>query len=349
MKISVVIPVFNTERYLRECVDSLITQTIFEAMELILVDDGSSDGSPQICDEYAGNFDNITVIHKQNAGVSAARNIGIDVARGDFIGFVDSDDTVYPDMYALLYGAAEKTGADMVFCGIEHPYPDKDVVIEYPFDNGVLLGREYIKNTVAPFMLTDSSFNSLCNKLFRRNVIEDSGLRLSDGKKQGEDRELVLKFLLACGGVCGVPYTGYFYRYVQSSAVQKPRCDYTDTIFEQHSLDRALFLELGVEPTLLDSLSTVSAVSELLCAIAFANKKLRGSDRRRVMRSIVKHEGTQKLVRDNYKLLIKQNTRFAALLIKAVRIKSISGVRLIMALMKIKVWAYAIMKGRSEI
>ncbi len=348
MKISVVVPVYNTGKYLRECIDSLTTQTVFGDMELIFVDDGSSDGSPAICDEYAERYGNIKVIHKQNGGVSSARNAGLDAARGDYVGFADSDDIVYKDMYRLLFEAAEKTGADMTFCGIEHPYPDKDVIIEYTFEYGVPLGREYIKRTVAPFMIADSSFNSLCNKLFRRRVIEENGLRLTVGKNQGEDREFVLRFLISCGTVCSVPYTGYYYRYVQTSAVQKPRYDYADTILAQREQDRGLFSKLGVEAAQFERLSAVSTASQLICALAFANGKLKGRDRIKVMRSIVNNPETQKLIDDNFSLLMEQNTRFNDLLIKMMRKKSIAGIRFIMFLMKVKVSVYGFIKGGAQ-
>ena len=344
LKISVVIPIFNTERYLRECVDSLIAQTIFGDMELILVDDGSSDGSPAICDAYAEKYNNIKAIHKENAGVSAARNAGIDVADGDYIGFVDSDDKVYPDMFQLLHDAAEKTDADMAFCGIEHPRPDKNVIIEYPFDNGVLLGKEYIKNSVAPYMLAEASFNSLCNKLLKRRVIEENGLRLSVGKRYGEDRELVIRFLLVCGGICGIPYTGYFYRYVPSSAVNKPRADYTDTIFEQYALDRALFLKLGVEPELFDKLTAVSVAEQLIGAMVIAEEQLKGAERKKVILGMMKNDSTQKLISENYDFLISQSSRFDALLIRMTKQKSVEGLRAIVSLMRIRVKLYHFFK-----
>ncbi|NLO45472.1 MAG: glycosyltransferase [Clostridiales bacterium] len=348
MKISVVIPVFNTERYLRECLDSLTGQTIFADMELIIVDDGSTDGSPAICDDYAERYKNIKVIHKANSGVSSARNTGIDAAVGEYIGFVDSDDNARPDMYRFLMEAAEKTGADMSFCGIEHPYPDRDVVIKYPFENNVPLGRDYIQNTVAAFMLADASFNSLCNKLFKRSVVEKNGLRLSDGKKQGEDREFVLRFLAVCGSVCGTPYTGYYYRYVRTGAVQKPRQDYVDTIFEQLELDRGLFEKLGIVGGRFEEPAALTAASQLVCALTFAENKLRGRERTKLMRAVVGDGRAQKLITDNFKLLTEQNTRFNAILIRLAKGKNVVGIRVVIFLMKIKVKAYNFRTGEAR-
>lgn len=115
-KISIIVPVYNVEKYLRRCIDSILAQT-FTEFELILVDDGSPDGCPAICDEYAVQDDRIRVIHQTNSGVSVARNAGLDVVRGEWIGFVDSDDWIEPNMYEYLYSVAKKTNADAVVCG----------------------------------------------------------------------------------------------------------------------------------------------------------------------------------------------------------------------------------------
>ncbi len=99
-RISIIVPVYNVEKYLKKCVDSILGQT-FTDFELLLIDDGSTDNSGSICDELAKTDNRIKVIHKENGGLSDARNIGIEVAKGDFIGFIDSDDYIDEDMYAF--------------------------------------------------------------------------------------------------------------------------------------------------------------------------------------------------------------------------------------------------------
>ena len=106
-KISVIVPVYNVENYLRRCVDSIINQT-YKNLEIILVDDGSPDNCPVICDEYAQKDSRIKVIHKENGGLSSARNCGMDMATGEYIGFVDGDDWIESDMYKFLIENAEK-------------------------------------------------------------------------------------------------------------------------------------------------------------------------------------------------------------------------------------------------
>lgn len=115
LAISIIVPVYNVEKYLNRCLDSILNQT-FTDFELILVDDGSTDNSGIICDEYKTKDNRIKVIHKENGGLSSARNAGLDIARGRYIGFVDSDDFISKDMYQILYNEAEKNKADMIMC-----------------------------------------------------------------------------------------------------------------------------------------------------------------------------------------------------------------------------------------
>lgn len=114
--ISIIIPVYNVEKYLHRCVDSVLNQT-YKNIEVILVDDGSPDGSPAICDEYEQKDSRVKVLHKQNGGLSSARNAGMAIATGEYIGFVDSDDWIEPSMYQVCYDLIEQNKADMAKVG----------------------------------------------------------------------------------------------------------------------------------------------------------------------------------------------------------------------------------------
>ena len=116
-KVSVIVPVYNTEKYLEQCITSITSQTIKE-IEIIIVDDGSREECAVLCDLLAKTDDRIQVIHKQNAGPGLARNTGMEAATGEYIGFVDSDDYIKPEMYDALYNAAQKNSADLVVSGI---------------------------------------------------------------------------------------------------------------------------------------------------------------------------------------------------------------------------------------
>ena len=113
--LSIIVPVYDVERYLPKCIDSILAQT-FTDFELILVEDGSPDNCPALCDAAAARDARIRVIHQKNGGLSAARNAGLDTARGEWVAFVDSDDTITPDFCEKLYAAVQDTGAQMVVC-----------------------------------------------------------------------------------------------------------------------------------------------------------------------------------------------------------------------------------------
>lgn len=116
-ELSIIVPVYKVEKYLPKCIDSILAQT-FRDFELILIDDGSPDNCGAICDEYAARDSRIKVIHQANAGVSAARNAGLDIASGTYLGFVDSDDWIEPEMYATMIATAKEKQVDVVACGI---------------------------------------------------------------------------------------------------------------------------------------------------------------------------------------------------------------------------------------
>ncbi|MEG2120303.1 MAG: glycosyltransferase family 2 protein, partial [Pseudoflavonifractor sp.] len=114
--VSIIVPIYKVEPYLRRCVDSILAQTHTD-FELILVDDGSPDGCPAICDAYAAQDSRVRVIHQKNGGLSAARNAGLDVMRGQYVAFCDSDDVLHPDYLKVLYGLLTETGSDIAQCG----------------------------------------------------------------------------------------------------------------------------------------------------------------------------------------------------------------------------------------
>lgn len=147
--ISVIVPVYNVENYINKCVDSILSQE-YGNLEVILVDDGSSDRSGQICDDYAEKDARVVVIHQVNSGVSAARNAAIAAVRGDYVGFVDSDDFVDPDMYKVMLETAAEHGSDIVECNLHHNFPDYEdtEIMEKIYDRKQLLchGRYVLWN-----------------------------------------------------------------------------------------------------------------------------------------------------------------------------------------------------------
>ena len=163
--ISIIIPAYNSEKYIAHCLDSILAQT-YPNTEIIIVNDGSKDGTADIIDRYAAEHDCITAIHQENGGVTRARLNGVAHASGEYIGFVDSDDEIEPDMYELLVGNALKYDADISHCGYSMVFPSRSV----PYHgSGALLWQDNQKGLCDLFegSLVEPS---LCNKLFAKEL-----------------------------------------------------------------------------------------------------------------------------------------------------------------------------------
>ena len=161
--ISVIVPVYNVENYLRRCIDSLLIQT-YSKLEIILVDDGSTDSSSIICDSYKAQDERVVVVHKTNGGLSSARNVGIDIANGKYIGFIDSDDWIAPETYEVLYRNLIQTDADVsdidsIITSVEVKYQNKSEELK------VLDGRDILID----YFISDKY--SCCRKLYKRDII----------------------------------------------------------------------------------------------------------------------------------------------------------------------------------
>lgn len=198
--ISVIVPVYNVEKYLRKCIDSILSQT-YTNLEIILVDDGSVDNSGRICDEYKEKDSRIVVIHKENGGLSSARNAGIDMAHGEYIGFIDSDDYIDSDMYEELYKNMQDNNADLSICGILNLYQGIESKRNTP-DKKVMLAAEAIK-----LMLTGLTVSS-CNKLLKRKLFKDTRYPIG---KTAEDAFVLIEILLKCDIVAFTSEEKYYY------------------------------------------------------------------------------------------------------------------------------------------
>lgn len=202
-KISVIVPVYNMEKYLCRCVDSILAQT-YPDIQIILVDDGSVDRSAAICDAYAEKDHRVTVVHKENGGLSSARNAGIDAAQGEYIGFVDSDDYISPEMYEKL---VEHMGTGREIANVMYVRADENGVtspsrVPHTQDE-IIPASDFVKEVM--LHLGDIS---VCTKLFHRSIFQD--LRFLEGKLN-EDLLFVLDAMARIERVCFVGHVGYYY------------------------------------------------------------------------------------------------------------------------------------------
>lgn len=206
--ISVIVPVYNIEQYLERCVDSICGQT-YENLEIILVDDGSTDSSGTLCDAFAKKDVRIRVFHKENGGSSSARNLGIAQAKGEYLGFVDSDDYISANMYELLYKAIKEYGAQIAQVGRDeideqgHYMPN---ICEPPKEKVFIEAQEFLKE-----MLMHRGDCSFCTKLVKKDLFAIDTFPVGE---LNEDFRLMVQFMMHVKGVVSLPEQTYhvFYR-----------------------------------------------------------------------------------------------------------------------------------------
>mgnify|MGYP002511005302 CR=1 FL=1 len=201
-KISVIVPVYNVERYLGQCVDSILRQT-YRNLEIILVDDGSPDNSPEICDKYEKKDNRIKVLHKKNGGLASARNAGMDIATGKYIGFVDSDDMIAEDMYEVLYKNIIRSNAEIAVCY------KTDILENIQIGEGIV--EELNKTQALKKMVLGIEFGShACDKLFKKKVLV-SGVRFPEGKTY-EDLYTIYQWINNSNRIILCKSNKYYYR-----------------------------------------------------------------------------------------------------------------------------------------
>lgn len=213
--ISIIVPIYNAERYLQRCIDSILTQS-FTEFELLLINDGSKDNSGAICDEYSANDCRVRVFHKENGGVSSARNVGLDNANGIWVTYVDSDDWVTKEYLSNLWNHAQN-GVDLV---VSFP--------TYIYSNGTSKRPQYSPKFVDEHNFEDifvehsmHQNTSPWSKLFKRTIIESGNIRFSEDMQIGEDLLFLYTYMLHTVNIYISSDTDYFYSYDLATSLTK--------------------------------------------------------------------------------------------------------------------------------
>ena len=240
-KVSIVVPVYNTEKYLRRCMDSIMNQTLKD-IEIIIVDDGSKKECAVLCDEISKTDSRIKVVHKKNGGLGFARNTGLEAATGEYIGFVDSDDYIEPLMCETLYDAAKKYNADLAISGIcfvgGNMFSESDDLVKKPcFKETEIFNADTLKTLLLgvigalPNEPDDSRYGvSVCKNIFSNSLIKEKNITfLSEREILSEDTLFMVDFIK--NSSCAVGVTGAYYCYCRNDdSLSK---SYNSTRFER--------------------------------------------------------------------------------------------------------------------
>lgn len=235
--ISIIVPVYNVESYLSECVDSILKQTL-QDIEIILVDDGSTDRSGVICDAYAKKDERILVIHKPNGGLTSAWKAGVEKARAPFVGFVDSDDWIDAEMFERLFTTAKKADADLTICGLVYDFMDgKDSKTETSRLTKHAYDRKEIETEIFPVLINDGGFvqrtiqPARVTKLYKTKCVRKNIPLCNNEVSIGEDLQLTFSVVCDASKIAMIPdFYPYHYRINSASLTGKYDKDYLHKI-----------------------------------------------------------------------------------------------------------------------
>lgn len=225
-KISVIVPVYNAERWLGRCIDSILAQT-FTDFELLLIDDGSRDSSGDICDRYAAADPRVRVFHKPNGGVSSARNLGLDNARGSWITFVDADDWLAPDALQTVADYSNQKGTDIISCGFWSVTKNQVSPVEIPS----------LRNGKVPFMREQMLYGwtVVWNTFFKKDFLKTYSLGFDKRISIGEDFELLFRAYYYAENIVVIDKPLYYYnRMNETSALHRMTVEKYDEIIQAY-------------------------------------------------------------------------------------------------------------------
>lgn len=276
-KVSLIIPVYNTVNYLRRCLESAVSQT-YKNMEIICVDDGSTDGSEKIVDEFAARDRRVVVVHQVNRGESHARNTGLRIASGDYIGFMDCDDWIEPDMYETLVRALEEAEADMAIAGFYREFEEAGksritVQNEKPVDPKAFDGKMLLR-----YLYERDSFRTFAyiwDKLYRREIVcgaFEGPIFFDESIKLGGDVLYLAECALRAKRAVYVDKTFYHYLQREDSGCHMPDLERREDNIRAYQIVRRKFEERQVEPFVLDLIKRIlvyhsSNTAELACEL----------------------------------------------------------------------------------
>jgi glycosyltransferase involved in cell wall biosynthesis len=265
--VSVIIPVYNAELHLKKCIDSLIAQT-HQNCEFIFVNDGSSDNSQISIEDFQKTDSRIVLINQQNQGVSAARNNGIAIAKGDYIGFVDADDTVIPSLFQTLLEIAQKNNVDVVISKyILHQNGNKTISPTL-FPENQILNSEFIQHQIIPYMIKKENLNAIWTKLFTSEIIKKNAITFPIGIALGEDGLFNMNVFQKAKNIYFTDFAGYNYYEIEGSATRNFESkNYFERILQEYNYDYSAFSSSFLQTNAITKLKAEKCITKSIALL----------------------------------------------------------------------------------
>lgn len=317
-EISVIIPIYNAAKYLSECLTSNVGQT-FQHLEIICINDGSTDDSLEILKDFQKKDSRIIIVDQKNQGVSAARNAGLKVAMGKYIGFVDSDDTISPEFFQTLYELVEQNQCDVVL--------SKSLSSETILQNNHKYNKQEINSEILPLYFKEDGYNAIWNKLYSASVIKNNNIIFPVGKTHGEDAVFNIHYLLHAESLFVVDYAGYYYRENHGSATRNvKRFDYLQQAVETFLEDWSFLVGDIIPPIEMHGLKKERFVNTIISQIyIYANPENGISLKNRLLKlsEIINNETIKIVFSENNKKLITDFSKYKGEIYKGIKTKSL--------------------------
>lgn len=326
VKVSVIIPVYNAEKHLKECIDSLVSQTLPE-LEFIFVNDGSVDASAQLIASYQAADSRIVLLNQENQGVSVARNKGIAIAQGDYIGFVDADDTVALDFFEQHYTLAVQQQVDIVISNFMKEQGGHIIHVKSTVSSEKVLDKNDITTDLLPVFFQNSSLNNCWNKLFSKKLLREFDIKFPVGVALGEDGIFNVLAFSNANSVYFTNYSGYLYKEVDGSATRDlVKKNYFKRALEVYNFDYSTILKSNYNHEKLEEWRSIRLVENVL---SFTNLYLEPNPSvsllfgLRYVKQMIYHPIVENSIQKYENILIQNKSNYQRFLLKSIKNKNI--------------------------
>ncbi|ENQ3078069.1 glycosyltransferase [Bacillus sp. WLY-B-L8] len=328
IKVSVIIPVYNAGKYITQCVESLLNQTL-QQCEFIFINDGSKDNSREVIESYKELDHRIILINQENQGVSIARNKGLSVATGEYVGFVDADDYIEREMYEILYNSAKQDDCDVVISNINGEMEGHKVAIKYPFPVDTVLKNEYIDQELLPYFLKTDHLNTAVNKIYKNKIINENDVKFPEKVTLGEDGMFNIEFFSNATSMKYINYAGYHYREVTGSATRNiVEKDYFKRALEVYTMELPRVYIDKIDKLKVRQLKSIKFINSVLSYIYIyfePSKDMSFSKRYKYVKSMIRNKYVREALPLYCEAVYDTLGRYEKFLIRMIKRKFIIG------------------------
>ncbi len=328
-KVSIIIPVYNGEKYLAECIESVLNQT-YGNIELILIDDGSTDNSGKICDEYSQKDSRVIALHQPNSGVSIARNKALVVATGDYIGFIDADDIIKNNYYEIMTKSLEKSGLDIVMCDSAHFSDDAEKSVYDDTVNNLESGN-ILKENITSDLLTELA-GVVWKCVYKKELIKNNNIYFPENLPLSEDRIFNLYAMGYSNGICYVKEPLYLRRHHGENAVLKYRRNHFEILKDIYALSEKAIHDVWNEKEFEKAVHCQFVANTVILIGRLRNKKCKEkySVKKRIIKKIcndndliesikksgINGETERYILNKNYFMILNNNKKIVSLFLR---------------------------------